>query len=147
MHVGDLSLIALVSQGNPLAAHDRLPLSAFRDCELIHFEGIYISRSWHYIEEACVRHGFSPKTRSRHFANTAEMLAQCANLGPSVLIVGKNFARRIPAGIRPFCAAIEIADADVCVPFYFIYKHSNTNPLLRHLVELIQSPDWEPLAL
>ncbi len=147
MHVGNLSLIALVAQSNPLAAHEKLPLSAFKSSEIIHFEGIYISRSWHYIQEACERHGFSPQTRSRHFSNTAEMLTQCANLGSSVLIVGKNFANRIPAGIKPFCTAIQIEDPDVLIPFYFLYKESNENPLLQHLVNLIRSPQWEPLAL
>lgn len=147
VHVGNLPLIAIVSKSNPLASKKSLPLSAFKDCEIIHFEGIYISRSWHYIVEACERHGFAPKTRSQHFSNTAQMLALCANLGSSVLIVGKNFAERIPQSIRSFCSAINIEDDDVKVPFYFMYKESNENPLLWYLVDMIRSPDWKLLDL
>ena len=143
--LGDLPLVAMVSKSNPLAVHDELPLSAFADTEFLKCEGIYISRSWCHILNACRKSGFAPKTRSHYCPNTAALLATCATLGSSTLILGHNFVDRIPKGISPLCKAITLTDASATVPLRLLYRKSNTNPLLQHVVKRIKDMPAPPM--
>ncbi|MGN0038958.1 MAG: hypothetical protein ACI36Y_07500 [Coriobacteriales bacterium] len=91
-----------------------------------------------------MRHGFTPRFRSFFCSNVAELLASCANLGSTVLFVGKNFAERIPQGIRPYCSVIGIEEADAAIPLHFLYREDNPNPLLRELVEYLEGAATSP---
>ena len=142
--LGKVPLIALVDRRHPFAGHGWLPIKAFRDSTVLKFEGVYLQRSWCHVEAAFARHGFTPRFRSFYCSNVAELLASCANLGSTVLFVGKNFAERIPQGIRPYCSVIEIEEADAAIPLHFLYREDNANPLLRELVEYLQSPAAPP---
>lgn len=139
LHVGNVPLAAFVSPANPLAQHEELTLGDLRDSEIVRCEGIYMSRSWHYIDEAFGRRGILPKMRSHHCSNTADFIALNANLGSSVLIAGANFAERIPSGIASCSVQVPLSDEDAVIPFYFLYKEENSNPMLKYLVEFVKS--------
>lgn len=138
LHLGDLPLVAIVGTSNPLAKHDELPLSALKDTEFLKCEGIYIDRSWCHILNACKESGFTPETRSHYCPNTAALLATCANLGNSTLVLGRNFVERIPTGIRPLCKAIALTDGSASVPLRLLYHKENQNPLLQYVVARIK---------
>lgn len=142
--LGKVPLIALVDRRHTFAGHGWLPIKAFRDSTVLKFEGVYLQRSWCHVEAAFARHGFTPKFRSFYCGNVAELLASCANLGSTVLFVGKNFAERIPQGIRPYCSMIEIEEQDAAIPLHFLYREDNPNPLLREVVEYLQSAATSP---
>ena len=145
VHIADLRLIALVSSENPLSQRSSLSLDDLRSSIFLKYEGIYLNRSWSYIQKRCQAHGFTPRTRSRHFASIAELFAACANLGSAVLIIGSNFASRIPAGIKPFCSAIPIEDEDATIPLYFLSRTDNANPVLKDALEMIRKMPSPPL--
>lgn len=129
-----LPLVAFVDRQNPLSAYDELPLSAFKDVELVKCEGVYIERSWCHITRACQELGFQPKTRTVRCSSTAEVLTLCANLGSSALLLADSFVERIPSGISDFCKPIKIPIEDVSIPLFFRYRDDNDNPLLADLV-------------
>lgn len=137
--VGRLPLAAFVAKGHPLAERGEISLSDLRECTLLKFEGVYLERSWWHIEAACERHGFAPKTQSLHCANTAELLAACANLGSSVLLVGRNFKDRVPGGIASYCSCLDVTDDDAVVPLYFLYSAENANPVLHAAIGQIEA--------
>lgn len=145
LHVSDLHLVAIVSKDHRLAEKDEVSLSDLRDETFAKFEGLYLSRSWGYIERACERHGFSPKARSRHCASIAELFSLCATLGKTVLVVGCNFGDRLPAGIKPFCKVLPISDPDAAIPFFFIYRKDNDNPVLADAVRRMEALPSPPL--
>ena len=127
-----------MSRENPLAVRQNLSLDDLKYETFLKCEGIYISRSWSYIEEACRRHGFTPKTRSRHCASIAELFTLCANLGSTVLVIGCNFGNRIPAGIQQFCHTVPIEDDDATIPLYLLFRGDNANPVLREAASRIK---------
>lgn len=146
LHVSDLHLVAIVSNDHRLAERDEVALSDLRDETFAKFEGLYLSRSWGYIEQACERHGFSPKARSSHCASVAELFSLCASLGKTVLVVGSNFGDRLPAGIKPFCKVLHISDPDAAIPFFFVYRKDNDNPVLLDAVRRIEELPTPPLC-
>lgn len=133
-----LPLVAFVDRDNPLSEHDELPLSAFRDVELIKCEGVYLERSWCHITRACQALGFSPKTRTVRCSSTAEVLTLCANLGLSALLLADSFVERVPSGISDYCKPIRIPIEDVSIPLFFRYRSDNDNPLLAELVASLE---------
>lgn len=146
LHVSDLHLVAIVSNDHELAARDEVALSDLKDETFAKVEGLYLSRSWGYIEQACERHGFSPKTRSSHCASVAELFSLCASLGNTALVVGSNFGDRLPAGIKPFCKVLHISDSDAAVPFFFVYRKDNDNPVLLDAVRRMAELPTPPLC-
>lgn len=146
IHVANLPLTAFVDANHPLARCNSLTMKDLDGETLVKFEGLYLSRSWSYIEKACRNHGFTPKTRSSHCSSVAEIFALCADLKSSVLIIGKNFKDRIPSGIKPFCKAIDILDADAVIPFYFLFRKDNENKVLENLVDLVCDMPEPPLT-
>ncbi len=145
IHIADLQLVALVDRNNPLAERESLSLDDLRDEPILKYEGLYLARSWSYIEKACRSHGFAPRTRSFHCASIAEMFAFCTNLGYSVMLVGTNFGNRIPAGIQPFCRVVPIVDEDAVIPFFFVFRNDNRNPVLKDVVKMIDELPSPPL--
>ena len=143
--VGKLPLVAFVSATSSFAQYDELPLSAFKDAEFLKCEGIYISRSWCHINSACQKSGFTPRACSHYCPNTAALMATCANLGRSVLLLGSNFADRIPAGIKPLCKAVRLTDEYAIVPLRLLFRKSNPNPLLKHVVKRIKEMPSPPI--
>lgn len=146
IHAADLTLVAIVDADNPIAARSSISIEDLRDETFVKFEGLYLSRSWGYIEKMCEGHGFSPRTRSFHCSSIAEMFALCADLRNSVMVVGSNFRQRIPSGILPFCHVLAIEDSDAVIPFYFLFRKDNGNVVLRDLIDLIQGMPKPPLA-
>lgn len=145
LHIADLHLVAVVDGNHPLAAKGSISLDDLRSETVLKYEGLYLSRSWSYIEEACRNHGFTPKIRSFHCVSVAELLAACTSLGSSVLLVGANFGQRIPSGIKPFCRVLPIVDDDAVVPFFFLYRKDNGNPVLRDAIAVIETMPQPPL--
>lgn len=145
LHIADLQLVAIVDREHPLAQRETLSLDDLRDESFLKYEGLYLARSWSYIEKACQSHGFTPRTRSFHCASIAELFAFCTGLGSAVLLVGTNFGNRIPAGIRSFCRAIPIVDDDAVIPFFFIFRNDNLNPVLKDAVRFIGEMPNPPL--
>lgn len=145
LRVADLKLTAIVDAGNPLASKGRIGVSDLEKSTFVRYEGIYLSRSWCYIEEACERHGFTPKTRSCLCSGIPELFALCAGLGDMVLVVGSNFGARIPEGIKPFCRVLDVADGDFCMPLQLMYRKDNDNPVLTELVARIEAMPNPPL--
>ena len=145
LHVSDLHLAAIVSNDHRLAAQDEVTLADLRDETFVKYEGLYLSRSWGYIEQICERHGFVPKARSSHCASVAELFSLCASLGKTVLVVGSNFGDRLPAGIKSFCKVLPISDPDAAIPFFFIYRKDNENPVLADAVRRIEEMPAPPL--
>ena len=145
LHISDLHLVAIVDCGHPLAKQESVTMDELRAESLLKFEGLYLSRSWSYIEDACRNHGFTPHVRSFHCISIAELFSTCTNLGTSVLVVGANFGNRIPSGIKPFCKVLPIVDQDAVVPFFFIYRKDNNNPVLKDAVKIIKSMPHPPL--
>lgn len=145
LRVADLKLTAIVDVGNPLALKDRIGVSDLEKSTFVRYEGIYLSRSWCYIEEACERHGFTPKTRSCLCSGIPELFALCAGLGDMVLVVGSNFGARIPEGIKPFCRVLDVGDGDFCMPLQLMYRKDNDNPVLTELVARIEAMPNPPL--
>ena len=135
----------VVAAGNPLASKDRIEVSDLKKSTFVRYEGIYLSRSWCYIEEACERHGFTPKTRSCLCSSIPELFALCAGLGDMVLVVGSNFGARIPEGIKPFCRVLDVAGDDFCMPLQLMYRKDNDNPVLAELVSRIEAMPSPPL--
>lgn len=133
-----LSLVAFVDRQHPLSACDELPLAAFKDVEFLKCEGVYIDRSWCHIARACQAAGFQPKTRTMRCSNIAEVLALCANLGFSTLLLADSFVERIPSGISDFCKPIRIPIEDISIPLFFRYKNDNDNPLLAELIASLE---------
>lgn len=146
LHIADLRLIAIVSSEHPLARRQSIAFDDLRDEVLLQYEGLYLSRSWSRIMENCRKHGFEPRTRSRPCASIAELFAICANLMSSVLIVGANFGNRIPERISPFCKALPIEGDDAAIPFYFLYRRDNANPVLAEAIERIEEMPTPPLS-
>lgn len=146
LHVADLQLTAIVSKDHRLVGCDSVSFSDLRDETFVKYEGLYLGRSWGYIEQICGRHGFAPKIRSAHCASVAELFSLCASLGKSVLVVGSNFGDRLPGGIKSFCKVLPITDADAAIPFYFIYRKDNENPVLADAVSLIERLPSPPLC-
>lgn len=145
--VANLPLAAFMSTSHPLAQRESISLKDLANETILKYEGIYIGRSWSYIEEGFKRHEISPKTRSCPCSSIAELFAICADLRSSVLIVGKNFGDRIPMGLRPFCTAVPISDADAVVPMYFLYRKDNKNQVLLDAVEMIKDMPCPPLEV
>ena len=137
--MGTLPIMAFVDKRNSLAEHNELPLSAFKETDIIKCEGIYIERSWCHIERACKAQGFTPKVHTIHCSNIAEMLAMCANLDSRVLFLADNFAPRLPRGIAEHCKPIRLPLSDISVPLFFRYKADNDNPLVAELVEHLKN--------
>lgn len=146
LHIADLRLITVVGKDSPLFDKDSVTLEELSREALVKYEGLYLNRSWSHIEKLFEDEGLVPRIRSRHFASVAELFATCANLGSSVLVVGCNFGSRIPAGIKPFCAAKPIADESAKIPLYFLFRKDNTNPVLLDAIELIQGMPVPPLC-
>ena len=145
LRVADLKLTVIVDEGNPLAAKGRIEVGDLKKATFVRYEGIYLSRSWCYIEEACERHGFTPKTRSCLCSSIPELFALCAGLGDMVLVVGSNFGVRIPEGIKPFCRVLDVAGDDFCMPLQLMYRKDNDNPVLAELVSRIEAMPNPPL--
>ena len=145
LHVSDLQLVAIVDCDHPLAKQESVTFEELSTETFLKYEGLYLSRSWSYIEDACADHGFTPHVRSFHCVSIAELFSACTNLGSSVLLVGANFGSRIPSGIKRFCRVLRIADEDAVVPFFFIYRKDNANPVLRDAVSIIKSLPQPPL--
>lgn len=145
LHVSDLHLTAIVANDHRLASRDEVALSDLRDETFAKIEGLYLSRSWGYIEQACERHGFVPKARSNHCASVAELFSLCASLGKTVLVIGSNFGDRLPVGIRSFCKVLPISDPDAAVPFFFIYRKDNENPVLADAIRKMSELPTPPL--
>lgn len=145
LHVADLQLVAVVDSCHPLANLESVTLDELSGETILKFEGLYLSRSWSYIERACGNHGFTPRVRSFHCASVAELFSACTNLGSSVLLVGANFGNRIPSGINPFCRVLPVVDEDAVIPFFFIYRKDSQNPILKDAVEIIKSMPHPPL--
>lgn len=146
LHVSDLHLAAIVSNDHPLAKQDEVSMADLRDQTFVKYEGLYLSRSWGYIEQICERHGFAPKARSSHCASVAELFTLCASLGKMVLVVGTNFGERMPAGIKSFCKVLPISDPDAAIPFFFIYRKDNENPVLTEAVRRMEELPTPPLC-
>lgn len=145
VHIADLRLIAVVSPDHPLSGRDSISLEDLHDETLLKYEGLYLKRSWGHIEQRCIDHGFTPRTRSYHCASIAELFSICANLKSTVLIVGANFANRIPQGLKPFCRTIPFSNDDAAIPLYLLYRNDNPNPVLRSAVSLLKDLDTPPL--
>ena len=145
LRVADLKLTVIVDEGNPLASKGRIEVGDLKKATFVKYEGIYLSRSWCYIEEAFERHGFTPKTRSCLCSSIPELFALCAGLGDMVLVVGSNFGARIPEGIKPFCRVVDVEDDDFCMPLQLMYRKDNDNPVLAELVARIEAMPNPPL--
>lgn len=143
--VGVLPLVAFVDKESPFARYDELPFEEFQNAEFLKCEGLYINRSWCYIEEACRRHGFTPRTRSHYCPSIAALLAACANLENSVLMLGRNFVQRVPTGIAPFCKQVRITDKDVTIPLRLLYRKNDPNPLVDYVVNRLETSNAIPL--
>ncbi|MBP3866462.1 MAG: LysR family transcriptional regulator [Eggerthellaceae bacterium] len=144
--VANLPLVAIMSNNHPLAQRSIIKLADLRGATLLKYEGVYLARSWHYIEDMCLASGFTPKTRSRHCATIAELFTQCADLHSSIVLIGCNFKDRLPLGIRRFCTAVPIEDDIAKVPFYFLFRKDNKNPVLWDVIEQIQAMPDIPLT-
>ncbi|WP_251212477.1 LysR family transcriptional regulator [Adlercreutzia murintestinalis] len=145
-HIADLPLIAIVSCDHHLAHREGIRMQELENEVLLQYEGLYLSRSWSRIAELCERSGFAPKSRSCPCSSVAELLALCANLMASVLVVGSNFGKRIPEGIKPFCATVPIIGDDTAIPFYFLYRKDNDNPVLKDAMEQMERMSTPPLV-
>ncbi len=145
LHISDLQLTAIVSNNHRLAGRSEISVSDLDDETFVKYEGLYLGRSWEYIEQICSNHGFAPKLRSCYCASIAELFSLCTSLGESVLIVGCNFGERLPKGIKPFCKVLPITDEDAAIPFFFIYRKDNENPVLLDAVSLIEKMPQPPL--
>lgn len=146
LHISNLQLIAIVSSDHRLAGREEISIADLKDETFVKYEGLYLGRSWRYIDEICANHGFAPKLHSRHCASVAELFSLCASLGKTVLIVGCNFGERLPGGIRPFCKVLPIVDSDAVIPFFFIYRKDNDNPVLTDAIRLIEQLPQPPLS-
>lgn len=145
--IANLPLSAFVSADHPFAQRESISLDDLKNETILKYEGIYIGRSWSYLEQALQKHGAEPKTRSCHCASIAELFAMCADLKSSVLLVGRNFGDRIPQGLRPFCVAVPVVDEDAVVPMYFLFRKDNANPVLREAVRLIREMESPAVRL
>ena len=145
IQIADLRLIAIMDKNNPLAQNDAISLADLKKTPFLKYEGIYLSRSWGYIEQACQDHGFTPRTRSCHCANILELFAKCTNLGPEAIIIGCNFASRVPSSIRAFCKVVDLSDDNASIPLHLFYRKDNDNPLLKEIIEILRSTDEPPL--
>ena len=143
--IAELRLIALMDKNNPLAQTGSVSLAELKKTPFLKYEGIYLSRSWGYIEQACQDHGFTPRTRSCHCANMLDLFAKCTNLGPEVIIIGCHCADRVPSSIRAFCKVVDLTDDNASIPLYLVYRKDNENPLLKEILEVLHSTDGPPL--
>lgn len=145
LHASNLQLTAIVANDHRLAERGEVSFDGLRNETFVKYEGLYLGRSWGHIEQICESHGFLPKTRSCHCASVAELFSLCASLGKTVLVVGSNFGDRLPAGIKSFCKVLPISDEDAAIPFFFIYRKDNENPVLAEAVSLIEKLPSPPL--
>ena len=145
LRVAELKLTAIVDADSPLASGGRVSVEDLENEVFVKYEGIYLSRSWCYVQEACERHGISPKIRSCHCSSIPELFALCAGLGDMVLVVGSNFGARVPEGIKPFCRVVDVSDDDFCMPLQLMYRKENSNPVLGELVARIEAMPNPPL--
>lgn len=146
LHVANLRLVALIGRDNPLSAKESVLLSELSNEVLLKYEGVYLSRSWSYIEDMFTQKGHAPKTRSCHCASVAELFAKCVNLQSSIIVVGCNFGKKIPAGIRSFCSVVPIVDESAVIPLYFLFRRDNRNPVLLDAIESIAKMQCPPLC-
>ena len=135
LHIADLPLIAIMSSDHPLAQRESISLGDLSGETFLKYEGLYLARSWSYTEKACRNHGFTPKIKSYYCASLPELFAACADLKSSVLLIGCNFGDKIPVGLKSFCKVVPIVDEDAVIPFYFLFRKDNDNPVLKDAIE------------
>lgn len=136
--IGSLKWVAVFSKDHRFAKQEEITVDDLRDETLIKIEGSHISEAWHFIEDCCNRHGFTPKIRRCYSMRLTDLITTAAGLTNEVLILGENFIKRVGIGILPFCQQVLVSDEDARFPVAAFYSKNSRNPLVAEAIEIIE---------
>jgi DNA-binding transcriptional LysR family regulator len=134
MLVAQHKVVLAAPQGHSVTRLKRLRLRDLRDAPFVWFHRSANPLFYERIMQACIRGGLSTPRIVQHAVDhaTALSLVSC-RLG--VAFVSETARWQCSRGVK----LLPIADLDIPVPIYLIWRKDNQSPLLQRLIAQVQS--------
>jgi DNA-binding transcriptional LysR family regulator len=134
MLVAQHKVVLAAPQGHSVTRLKRLRLRDLRDAPFVWFHRSANPLFYEHIMQACIRGGLITPRIVQHAVDhaTALSLVSC-RLG--VAFVSETARWQCPRGVK----LLPIADLDIPVPIYLIWRQDNQSPLLQRFIAQVQS--------
>lgn len=136
--VAKCNFVALVSNDSPLAKKNSLSINDLKGKTLMKLEGNHAGDAWRFIEQACLFHGFAPKTKKTYFMKVTDLLAITPILEDGILILTDSTVQRMGSGFSPSCKQLPITGEKAYFPISVAYSVDNYNPILEEALKFMK---------